>query len=68
MLVGAWSLPTPFQLNTTVSTVLTPTNLPVNFTGIAPAGGAIQFAWQSGTNARLYLQRSPALVERMRIG
>lgn len=62
MLVGNWSQPTPFQLNTTVATVANPTNPPVNFTGITPIQGGIQFNWQGGSNAWLYLQRSPALA------
>lgn len=57
MLLGDWSLPTPFQLNTTLVT-----NLPVNFTGVAHVQGGIQFNWQGSTNAWLYLQRSPALA------
>jgi hypothetical protein len=62
MLTGNWSVGTPFQLNTTVSTVSNPTNPPVNFTGITPVQGGIQFNWQGGSNAWLYLQRSPALA------
>jgi hypothetical protein len=60
MLVGDWSLPTPFQINTTI--VINPTNAPVNFTGITSVPGGIQFNWQGSTNAWLYLQRSPALA------
>jgi len=60
MLMGDWSLPTPFQINTAVAT--NPTNSPVNFTGITPVNGGIQFNWQGSTNAWLYLQRSPALI------
>jgi hypothetical protein len=60
MLTGAWSQPTPFLLNTAITTI--PTNPPVNFTGIMPVQGGIQFNWQGGTNAWLYLQRSPALA------
>ena len=60
MLVGEWSSPTPFQINTAVTT--NPTNSPVNFTGITPVNGGIQFNWQGSTNAWLYLQRSPALA------
>jgi hypothetical protein len=62
MLTGNWSVGTPFQLNTTVSTVSNPTNPPVNFTGITPVQGGIQFNWQGGSNAWMYLQRSPALA------
>ncbi len=62
MLTGNWSVGTPFQLNTTVATVSNPTNPPVNFTGITPVQGGIQFNWQGGSNAWLYLQRSPALA------
>ncbi len=62
MLMGDWSMPTPFQLNTTIATSPSPTNPPVNFTGIAPVQGGIQFNWQGSTNAWLYLQRSPALA------
>jgi len=62
MLMGDWSLPTPFQLNTTVATVSNPTNLPVNFTGFTRIQGGIGLNWQSGSNAFLYLQRSPALA------
>ena len=62
MLTGTWSLPTPFQLDTTIATVSNPTNLPVNFTGITPINGGIQFNWQGATNAWLYLQRSPAVA------
>jgi hypothetical protein len=61
MLVGSWSQPTPFQLNTTVASDSNPTNPPVNFTGILPTQGGIKFSWQGGSNAWLYLQRSPAL-------
>ncbi len=60
MLVGNWSQPTPFQLNTTITT--SPTNPPVNFTGMTFVQGGIQFIWQGGSNAWLYLQRSPALA------
>jgi hypothetical protein len=60
-LIGDWSSPTPFQLNTTVASVSNPTNAPVNFTGITRVPGGIQFNWQGSTNALLYLQRSPAL-------
>ena len=60
MLAGSWSQPTPFQLNTSIA--INPTNPPVNFTGITPAQGGIQFNWQGSTNAWLYLQRSPALA------
>jgi hypothetical protein len=60
MLAGSWSQPTPFQLNTAITT--TPTTPPVNFTGIAPVQGGIQFNWQGGSNDWLYLQRSPALA------
>jgi YD repeat-containing protein len=62
MLTGSWSSPTPFQLNTTVATVSTPTNPPVNFTGFTRVQGGIGLNWQSGSNAFLYLQRSPALA------
>jgi hypothetical protein len=62
MLVGDWSQPTPFHLNTTVATITNPTNTPVNFTGIALVPGGIRFGWQGGTNQWLYLQRSPALA------
>jgi YD repeat-containing protein len=62
MLTGNWSVATPFQLNTTVATVSNPTNPPVNFTGITPVQGGIRFNWQGGSNAWLYLQRSPALA------
>lgn len=63
MLTGDWSLPTAFQLNTTIATVSNPTNLPVNFTGVTPISGGLQFNWQGGsTDTWLYLQRSPALV------
>jgi hypothetical protein len=62
MLTGNWSQPTPFQLNTTVATVLNPTNPPVSFTGIFSVRGGLQFNWQSGSNAFLYLQRSPVLA------
>lgn len=62
MLVGNWSLPTPFQLNTTIATNPNPTNSPVNFTVISAVQGGIQFNWQGGTNAWLYLQRSPTLA------
>jgi hypothetical protein len=61
MLTGTWSLPTPFQLNTTVTNP-NPTNTPVNFTGVTLVQGGIQFDWQGSTNAWLYLQRSPALT------
>ena len=60
MLVGDWSLPTPFQLNTAIA--INPTNPPVNFTGITPVLGGMRFNWQGSTNAWLYLQRSPALA------
>jgi YD repeat-containing protein len=60
MLTGSWSQPTPFQLNTTIAT--NPTNPPVNFTVITPVQGGIQFNWQGGSNAWLYLQRSPTLA------
>jgi hypothetical protein len=59
MLTGSWSQPTPFQLNTSIA--INPTNPPVNFTGITPVQGGIQFNWQGGSNAWLYLQRSPTL-------
>jgi hypothetical protein len=62
MLTGDWSQPTPFQLDTTIATVLNPTNPPVSFTGITPIQGGIEFNWQRGTNAFLCLQRSPALA------
>lgn len=62
MLTGNWSSPTPFQLNTTIATVSTPTNPPVNFTGFTRILGGIGINWQSGSNALLYLQRSPALA------
>ncbi len=62
MLTGSWSQPTPFQLNTTVASVSNPTNPPVNFTGITPVQGGIQFNWQGGSNAWMYLQRSPVLT------
>ena len=62
MLTGNWSVATPFQLNTTVATVSNPTNPPVNFTGITSVQGGIRFNWQGGSNAWLYLQRSPALA------
>jgi hypothetical protein len=62
MLTGEWSLPTPFQLNTTVATVSNPTNPPVSFTGVTPIRGGIQLEWQGGSNAWLFLQRSPALA------
>ncbi len=62
MLTGSWSGATPFLLNTTVATVSNPTNPPLNFTGITPVQGGIQFNWQGGSNAWLYLQRSPSLA------
>ncbi len=62
MLMGDWSLPTPFQLNTTLMTNPNPPNSPVNFTGIAAVHGGFQFNWQGSTNAWLYLQRSPVLA------
>jgi hypothetical protein len=62
MLMGDWSMPTPFQLNTTIPTSPNPTNPPVIFTGITRVQGGIGFNWQSGSNSWLYLQRSPALA------
>ncbi|MDE3100240.1 MAG: hypothetical protein KGJ88_12285 [Verrucomicrobiota bacterium] len=62
MLVGDWSQPTPFQLNTAVATVTNPTNPPVSFTDIAAFQGGMVFNWQVNTNVPLYLQRSPALA------
>jgi YD repeat-containing protein len=59
MLLGDWSSPTPFQLNTAIVSI--PTNPPVSFTGISTMPSGIKFNWQGGTNACLYLQRSPAL-------
>ena len=59
-LLGNWSQPTPFQLNNTIA--VNPTNPPVNFTRMTPVSGGIQFNWQGGSNALLYLQRSPALA------
>ena len=59
-LLGNWSQPTPFLLNTSIA--INPTNPPVNFAGITPVQGGIQFNWQGGSNAWLYLQRSPALA------
>jgi YD repeat-containing protein len=59
-LLGDWSQPTPFQLNTAIA--INPTNPPVTFTGITPVAGGIRFNWQGSTNAWLYLQRSPALA------
>lgn len=58
-MLGNWSQPTPFQLNTAIA--INPTNPPVNFTGITPVSGGIRFNWQGGSNAWLYLQRSLAL-------
>jgi YD repeat-containing protein len=60
MLMGDWSLPTPFQINTSVA--INPTNSPVTFIGTTPVQGGFQFNWQGSTNALLYLQRSPALA------
>jgi len=58
--MGSWSPPVPFQINTGVSTV--PTNTPFNFTSIASLPAGIVFNWQGGSNALLYLQRTPALA------
>jgi YD repeat-containing protein len=59
-LLGSWSQPTPFQLNTSIA--VNPTNPPVTFTEITPVSGGIQFNWQGSSNAWLYLQRSPTLA------
>jgi len=58
--MGGWSPPVSFQINTGVSIV--PTNTPFNFTSIASLPAGIVFNWQGGSNALLYLQRTPALA------
>ncbi len=60
MLTGDWSLPTPFQLNTTIAS--NPTNSPINFTSITPVPGGLAFSWQGSSSTPLYLQRSPAVA------
>jgi hypothetical protein len=62
MLVGDWSLPTPFQLDTTLVTNPNPTNIPVLISGITLVPGGLAFSWQGDTNLVQYLQRSPALA------
>ena len=59
-LLGTWSQPTPFQLNTTIST--TPTNTPVNFTGVSFTRSGLVFNWQGNSNDSFYIQRSFSLT------
>lgn len=62
MLLGDWSSPTAFELDTTIITNPYPTNSPLNFTSVGIVPGGIAFNWEGGMNSMLILQRSPALA------